>query len=80
MCAMVHNEAGEQEVIAAGGSGNIGDEVEIFNFRSGQWRTGQRKWGFCLGFPHEDAIRGKKWSGDGGQKLQHICCNLTRTL
>ena len=49
MCGLVHNEAGEQEVVAAGGFGFLGpapDEsnvVEIFNVRSGQWRSGKIK-------------------------------------
>ena len=51
MCGLVHNEAGEQEVVAAGGYGFTSDpgsnpdatEVEIFNVRSGQWRSGKTK-------------------------------------
>merc|ERR1712117_658304 len=41
MCGLVHNEAGEQEVVAAGGYGSPGESnvVEIFNVRSGQWRS-----------------------------------------
>ena len=39
-CGMVHNSAGEQEIITAGGYG-VYDRVEIFNLQSGQWRTGQ---------------------------------------
>lgn len=37
-CAMVHNSAGEQEIIAAGG--DYVETVEIYNLQSGQWRTG----------------------------------------
>ena len=41
-CGMVHNEAGEQEVITAGGVGSgSGDLVEIYNLQSGQWREGK---------------------------------------
>ena len=45
MCGLVHNEAGEQEVVTAGGYGGPDDEtvVEIFNVRSGQWRSGKTK-------------------------------------
>ena len=47
MCGLVHNEAGEQEVVAAGGYGQFGPsdstEVEIFNVRSGQWRSGKKR-------------------------------------
>ena len=39
-CGMVHNSAGEQEIITAGGY-NDNDVVEIYNLQSGQWRTGQ---------------------------------------
>ena len=38
-CGMVHNSAGEQEIISAGG--DYSDLVEIYNLQSGQWRTGQ---------------------------------------
>merc|ERR1712117_750216 len=40
MCGLVHNEAGEQEVVTAGGYGGDETVVEIFNVRSGQWRSG----------------------------------------
>ena len=46
-CGMVHNEAGEQEVITAGGynggdGGDYGgDVVEIYNLQSGKWREGK---------------------------------------
>ena len=38
-CATVRNEAGEQEVIAAGGF--YENVVEIYNVPSRQWRTGE---------------------------------------
>ena len=40
-CGMVHNEAGEQEVITAGG--DYYGTVEIYNLESGQWRKGNSR-------------------------------------
>ena len=50
MCGLVHNGAGEQEVVAAGGYGSPGESnvVEIFNVRSGQWRSGRTKSAFIF--------------------------------
>ena len=50
MCAMVHNEEGDEEVIVVGGYGTEEIDgtdqynvVEIYNIQSGKWRTGQLK-------------------------------------
>ena len=47
MCAMVHNEEGDQEVVTVGGytysepfyEGNV-NVTEIYNLKTGEWRTG----------------------------------------
>ena len=51
MCAMVHNEEGDQEVIIVGGNANSDESdlydtydtnvTEIYNLKTREWRTGQ---------------------------------------
>ena len=50
MCAMVHNEEGDQEVIIVGGNANSDESdlydtydtnvTEIYNLKTREWRTG----------------------------------------
>ena len=42
MCGVVLTDAGEEEVVVAGGHRNnvVVDEVEIYNVASRAWRTG----------------------------------------
>ena len=41
MCGAIHNAAGAEEVVVAGGGDNVEDVVEIYNVQDGQWRTGK---------------------------------------